>query len=408
MGQDGGMQVPRVPRSRGSVALLALLLLVGCGGSEAARGGAADDPGTTSSSSTTPTPSPSPSAEDALAEEVDATLASLDRRAQVAQLFVIGVRLDDLDAGDALVDAGVGGVFLAGRSQAPATDIAAVTERWQAEAAGPRPWVAVDQEGGAVQALQGEGFDRLPSAREQGALPADELAALAADLGASLASAGVTLDLAPVADVVPPGTEAGNAPIGAYGREYGGTPEAVTAAAGTIVEGLADAGVTATLKHFPGLGRVEGNTDDTAVVHDTVTTTEDPQLTVFSTLADSPAAPFVMASSAIYDRIDGSTQAMFSSVVLTDVLRGQLGFDGVVISDDVGNADAVSGVPVGERAVRFLGAGGTLVLTVEDDQFEPMVDAVLARAEDDAAFADVIDAAVRTALTAKARAGLLG
>jgi beta-glucosidase-like glycosyl hydrolase len=129
---------------------------------------------------------------------------------------------------------------------------------------------------------------------------------------------------------------------------------------------------------------------------------------VFSTLADSPAAPFVMASSAIYDRIDGSTQAMFSSVVLTDVLRGQLGFDGVVISDDVGNADAVSGVPVGERAVRFLGAGGTLVLTVEADQFEPMVDAVLARAEDDAAFAEVVDAAVRTALLAKARAGLLG
>jgi beta-N-acetylhexosaminidase len=266
----------------------------------------------------------------------------------------------------------------------------------------------VDQEGGAVQTLKGSGFGRLPSAREQGALPEDQLSALAEGLGASLAAAGVNLDLAPVVDVVPPGTEAQNAPIGAFGREYGGTPEAVTAAAGTIVDGLSDAGVTATLKHFPGLGRVSGNTDDTAVVHDTVTTVDDPQLTVFSTLADSPAAPFVMASSAIYDRIDGSEQAMFSAVVLTDVLRGQLGFDGVVISDDVGNADAVAGVAVGDRAVRFVGAGGTLVLTVEADQFEPMVDAVLARAEDDAAFAEVVDAAVRTALLAKARAGLLG
>ncbi len=143
-------------------------------------------------------------------------------------------------------------------------------------------------------------------------------------------------------------------------------------------------------------------------MHDTVTTADDAQLTVFSTLADTPAAPFVMASSAIYDRIDGSTQAMFSSVVLTDVLRDQLGFDGVVISDDVGNADAVSGVSVGDRAVRFLGAGGTLVLTVEPDQFEPMVDAVLARADDDPAFAEVVDAAVRTALLAKVRAGLIG
>jgi beta-N-acetylhexosaminidase len=268
--------------------------------------------------------------------------------------------------------------------------------------------MAVDQEGGAVQTLTGEGFDRLPSAREQGALPADELDALAEELGASLSAAGITLDLAPVVDVVPPGTEAGNAPIGAHGREYGGTPEAVTAAAGAILDGLAGAGVTATLKHFPGLGRVGGNTDDTPVVHDTVTTAADPQLTVFATLADSPTAPFVMASSAIYDRIDGSTQAMFSRVVLTGVLRDQLGFDGVVISDDVGNADAVSGVPVGERAVRFLAAGGTLVLTVEADQFEPMVDAVLARAEEDAGFAEVVDAAVRTALSAKARAGLLG
>jgi beta-glucosidase-like glycosyl hydrolase len=402
------MQVPG--RSSLLVAVLALvsLLLAGCGGgSEGAESSAADS-GTTESSTTAPTTSPSTSPEDALEAQVDDALAGLDRRAQIAQLFVIGVRLDDLDAGDALVDDGVGGVFLAGRSQAPVEDIAAVTERWQTAVPGPGVWVAVDQEGGAVQALKGSGFDRLPSARDQGALPADQLAALAEGLGTSLAAAGVNLDLAPVVDVVPPGTEAGNAPIGAYGREYGGTPEAVTAAAGTIVDGLSDAGVTATLKHFPGLGRVSGNTDDTAVVHDTVTTADDPQLTVFSTLADSPAAPFVMASSAIYDRIDGSEQAMFSHVVLTDVLRGQLGFDGVVISDDVGNADAVAGVAVGDRAVRFLGAGGTLVLTVEATQFEQMVDAVLARAEDDAAFAEVVDAAVRTALVAKARAGLLG
>ena len=79
-----------------------------------------------------------------------------------------------------------------------------------------------------------------------------------------------------------------------------------------------------------------------------------------------------------------------------------------MISDDVGNADAVAGVSVGDRAVRFIGAGGTLVLTVEPDQFEPMVDAVLARADGDPAFAEVVDAAVRLALLAKVRAGLIG
>ncbi|GAA3162451.1 glycoside hydrolase family 3 protein [Blastococcus jejuensis] len=398
------MAVPRVPVRRSALLPAAVLcvLLTACA---AGAGNRADG---TSASVTTTGPTSSQAAPPSTEEQrVDAALAGLDRREQVAQLFVIGVRLDDLGSGDALVDAGVGGLFLAGRSQTPAEDLRAVTEGWQSAAPGPALWVAVDQEGGAVQTLSGEGFERLPTAQEQGRLPAGELTALAADLGTSLDAAGINLDLAPVADVVPAGTEAGNAPIGAYGRQYGSTPEEVVAAAGTIVAGLADAGVTATLKHFPGLGRVTGNTDDTAVVHDGVTTADDPQLAVFTTLADSPAAPFVMASSAIYDRIDPSTQAMFSPVVLTDVLREQLGFDGVVISDDLGNAEAVSNVAVGDRAVRFLAAGGTLVLSLQPSDLEPMVEAVLARANADPEFAAVVDDAVRTALLAKARAGLL-
>ena len=402
------MQVPG--RSAVLVAVLALvsLLLAGCGGGSEGSGSSAADTGTTTSSSTTPTTSPSTSPEDPWRPRSTTRWRASTAAPRSPSCSSSGCASTTWTPATPSSTTAWAGCSWPAARRPPVEDIAAVTGRWQAAVPGPGVWVAVDQEGGAVQTLKGSGFDRLPSAREQGALPADQLSALAEGLGASLAAAGVNLDLAPVVDVVPPGTEAGNAPIGAYGREYGGTPEAVTAAAGTIVGGLSDAGVTATLKHFPGLGRVTGNTDDTAVVHDTVTTADDPQLTVFSTLADSPAAPFVMASSAIYDRIDGSEQAMFSPVVLTDVLRGQLGFDGVVISDDVGNADAVAGVAVGDRAVRFLGAGGTLVLTVEATQFEPMVDAVLARAEDDAAFAEVVDAAVRTALLAKARAGLLG
>ena len=137
------MQVPG--RSAVLVAVLALvsLLLAGCGGSDGSGGEAArtrahgllvvDD------TDAAPSPSPSTSPEDALEAQVDDALAGLDRRAQIAQLFVIGVRLDALDAGDALVDDGVGGVFLAGRSQAPVEDIAAVTGRWQAASPRPRP-----------------------------------------------------------------------------------------------------------------------------------------------------------------------------------------------------------------------------------------------------------------------------
>ena len=353
--------------------------------------------GTASSATATPTP-PDP---------VEDALAALDRRQQVAQLFVVGVPLADVGAGDALVQQGVGGVFLRGRSQAAAADLAAATSHWASTAPGPRPWVAADQEGGRVQALSGPGFAPLPPAVEQGSMPPDELAALADELGSSLSAAGVTLDLAPVVDVVPPGTESGNAPIGAFGRQYGGSPDEVVAAAGEIVRGMAAHGVTATLKHFPGLGNVRGNTDTTAHVVDDVLTADDPQVAAFGTLARSPARPFVMLSTAVYARIDAEAPAAFSPVVVTDLLRGRLGFDGVVMSDDLADARSVQDVEVGERAVRFLAAGGTLVLTVDAATLPRMIEAVLAREAADPAFAQQIDRAVRTALEAKVHAGLL-
>ena len=258
-----------------------------------------------------------------------------------------------------------------------------------------------------MQTLRGPGFADLPAAVRQGRMPTDELAALVDHMGASLAAAGITLNLAPVVDVVPEGTEDANAPIGAYGREYDTTPEAVRAAAGTVADALAEHGVTPTLKHFPSLGRVKENPDESANVADTVTTWDDPQVATFGELARSDADPFVMTSSATYLQIDPSAPAMFSRAVVTDLLRDELGFDGVVISDDVGAAQAVQDVPVGERAVRFLDAGGTLVLTVSPDTVPEMIDAVLARAESDPAFSARVDDAVRTALTAKAHAGLL-
>ncbi|UOY02212.1 glycoside hydrolase family 3 N-terminal domain-containing protein [Blastococcus sp. PRF04-17] len=355
--------------------------------------------------------SPSGSApSDASTEEelVATTLEALDERARVAQLFLVGVPLDDLDAGDALAEDGLGGLFMAGRSQAPTADLAEATDRWQSLAPGPALWIAADQEGGAVQTFKGPGFDRLPTAAEQGALPPAELAAMARTMGEQLAAAGVNLNLAPVVDVVPAGSEAGNEPIGAFGRQYGSTASAVRSAAGAVMAGLAEAGVTSTLKHFPGLGRVTGNTDTSAGVVDRVTTAGDEQVAAFGALAASPAHPFVMMSSATYQQIDPDHQAAFSRTVLTDLLRGQLGFDGVVLTDDVGNAAAVQDLDAGERAVRFLEAGGTMVLTVEPSIVAGMVDAVLARTATDPQFAEQVESAVATALTAKARAGLLG
>ncbi|MGY2067476.1 glycoside hydrolase family 3 N-terminal domain-containing protein [Blastococcus sp. SYSU DS0619] len=391
----------RLPRSRSFArAAVACALLTGCTA-------VAIDP----VSSTTELPAPVPSSPaDRPVPTVAAALDAMDRRAQVAQLFVAGVPLDDLAAGAPLVEQGVGGVFLAGRSSTAAGELAATTAGWQDAAPGPTDlWIAVDQEGGQVQTLRGDGFTLLPSAVEQGQLPADQLAALAEELGASLSSAGLNLDLAPVADVVPPGTEAGNEPIGFFQRQYGGTGPEVAVDAAAVADGLGAHGVTPTLKHFPGLGRVRQNTDTSDGVVDPVTAAGDEQVSAFAAaLAHTSADPFVMVSSATYPRIDPDSQAVFSRAVVTDLLRGELGFDGVVITDDVANAAAMRDIAPGERAVRFLAAGGTLVLSVDGTLVPEMVDAVLARADVDPAFAATVDAAVRTALTAKAEAGLLG
>ena len=398
------------------VVLLAVVIgLAGCGNDRGPRssgdGAAPTTTSTATSTSTSPSPDPAPAPAPGgdPEQQVSAALDGLDRRARIAQLFVVGVPADQPGRGADLAGQGVGGTFLAGRPPASAAELARLTAGWQERSTGPGLWIAVDQEGGSVQSLKGAGFDRLPPATEQGDLPADRLTALASTLGTQLAGAGVNLDLAPVVDVVPAGTESTNGPIGYYDRQYGATAAEVVPAATAIVDGLADAGVTATLKHFPGLGRVRGNTDDTPDVVDPDTAAGDESVSAFAgTLSATTADPMVMLSSATYPRIDPANRAVFSPVVVREVLRGALGFTGPVISDDLGSATAVADVPVGERAVRFLAAGGTLVLTIAPDTFPEMLDAVVARDGADPAFAAVVDAAVRTALLAKAEAGLLG
>ncbi len=224
-------------------------------------------------------------------------------------------------------------------------------------------------------------------------------------MGRQLRAAGVNVDLAPVMGTVPPNFGP-NPPIGDLEREYGHTPGVVSSHGVAVLKGLAAAGVVATAKHFPGLGRVHGNTDTASGVEDTVTTADDPYLGPFAA-AIKAGVPFMMMSTAIYTQIDPTHPAAFSKKIVTGILRDRLGFQGVVISDDLGRAKQVSGYPVGARAVRFIAAGGDLVLTVVPGQIATMERAVLAKVAHDPAFADQVNAAVLRVLQAKQAAGLL-
>ena len=353
-----------------------------------------------------PAPAAQPAPTDPAAACVGAVLGSLDTRGRAAQLVMAGVPADGLTAGGrAALAQGAGGVILtdAAGGEASSAQVAATVRDVQQAAEIPVT-VAVDQEGGRVQDLAGDGFSRIPSAAAQGR-DVEGLRADAQRWARQMADAGVTLDLAPVADVVDPALGEDNEPVGALDRGFGTDPERVGQAVAAFVEGMDDGGVATTLKHFPGLGRVRENTDF-ADAADDVTTVDDPGLASFRA-GIAAGAPVVMMSSAVYERIDPDDRALFSRTVVTDLLRGRLGFTGVVTTDDVGAAAALADVPVGERAVRFVQAGGDQVLTIRPGDVEPMVAAMAAEAADDPDFARRLEESARRILTLKSARGLL-
>jgi beta-N-acetylhexosaminidase len=302
----------------------------------------------------------------------------------------------------------VGNLILTGRTTAGANAVRAVTSRMDALTLGAATaGVPTDQEGGNVQVLQGPGFSRMPTALTQGTWSDSRLTANARSWGLQIRRSGVDVNLAPVMDTVPAGTAASNPPIGRFDREYGHTPSVVADKGAAFLRGMRSADIAMTAKHFPGLGHVTANTDTTADVKDTVTTRTSADLTPFKA-AITAGARMVMISSTIYTKIDASRPAAFSPAVITSLLRGSLGYSGVVISDDLGNAKQVQAWTPGTRAVDFLAAGGDIVLTVNPALIPGMVAAVTARANADAAFRSQVAAAVMRVLTAKAAEGLLG
>jgi beta-N-acetylhexosaminidase len=219
-------------------------------------------------------------------------------------------------------------------------------------------------------------------------------------------SAGVNFNFAPVLDVVPPGTDAQNQPIGVLRRGYGHDPETVSAHALAFIRGMQDAGIATSGKHFPGLGRVTGNTDFTAAVVDDVTTQNDAYLGPFRD-AMAAGVPFVMVALATYQKIDPANLAVFSPIVMRQMLRGSLGFTGVVVSDDLGATAAVANVSPADRAINFLSAGGDMIISKTVAPANAMARAISARASADPSFKVRVDDAALRVIRAKIAYGLV-
>jgi beta-N-acetylhexosaminidase len=168
---------------------------------------------------------------------------------------------------------------------------------------------------------------------------------------------------------------------------------------------MASAGVASVAKHFPGLGRVVGNTDFTSNVVDSVTTSNDPYLDSYRDAVNAGVL-YMMVAEATYTKIDPAHLAVFSPAIM-GLLRNGLGFKGVIVSDDLGDAAAVASIPAGQRALDFLEAGGDLITSQSFRPAEEMASTVVSTASSDSAFRATVDAAARRVLAAKQAQGLL-
>ena len=364
-------------------------------------------------SSATPSPtaaaSPAPSAT-VTATATDGPLAGWSLEEKVGQLMMVGVdaQAPKQSSNEAVDTHHVGNIFIAGRttagSQATQKVISSFTSKVGPGTTHATPMlVATDQEGGEVQVLAGSGFSDIPSALDQSTQPRDQLVASARTWGKELADVGVNMNLAPVADLVDIARPASNEPIGRWGREYGHDAATVSSQAGAFAEGMQASKVIPTYKHFPGLGRVKDNTDTSAgVVDSTTTRSADTAVSVIFGAAIAAGAPVIMVSSATYSLIDPSAPAVFSSTIVTDMLRREMGFSGVVITDDVSAAVQVQDVSAGDRAVRAIRAGCDIVLASADPTVAAdMVKALIATARSDPAFAARVDESATRVLNLK-------
>ena len=379
------------------------------GSSSSAKPKAPEPAASSAAPSPTAAASPAPSAT-ATATATDGALAGWSLEEKVGQLMMVGVdaQAPKQSSNEAVDTHHVGNIFIAGRttagSQATQKVISSFTSKVGPGTTHATPMlVATDQEGGEVQVLAGSGFSDIPSALDQSTQPRDQLEASARTWGKELADVGVNMNLAPVADLVDIARPASNEPIGRWGREYGHDAATVSSQAGAFAEGMQASKVIPTYKHFPGLGRVTANTDTSAgVVDSTTTRSADTAVSVIFGAAIAAGAPVIMVSSATYSLIDPSAPAVFSSTIVTDMLRREMGFSGVVITDDVSAAVQVQDVSAGDRAVRAIRAGCDIVLASADPTVAAdMVKALIATARSDPAFAARVDESATRVLNLK-------
>jgi beta-N-acetylhexosaminidase len=333
----------------------------------------------TAASSPAPTPAaPRPSPTSAPSPTAAPTAVPVPLRERIAGLLVVGFRGLTVRPDDPIVRAiatdKLGGVILFDHDEKVGTrnvkspdQVERLVADLRALAPDRELIVAIDQEGGLVTRLSPKyGFPAVKSEAAIGPFGEASVETWAEGIATTLAGAGINLNFAPVVDL---NINPTNPAVGALDRAFSADPAIVARDAAIEVRAHRDRGIRTALKHFPGLGSASTNTD--FGVADVTATWTDVELDPYRELLRAGLVDMVMAAHVVNGQIDPAAPASLSRATVTDLLRGSLGWDGVVVTDDLGAAAITEAFGFEDAIGLALNAGNDILLFANQHDYEP-------------------------------------
>ena len=295
-------------------------------------------------------------------QKVDKLVANMSDADKVGQLLMIGIHgttLND-DAKFMLNEYRVGGIILFDRNMESKDQVKTlITDINKAgKSAGLTPlFLGIDQEGGAVARMEDQ-LIKVPPAEELGKTSIEQAASLVKQSGAELKDLGFNINFAPVAD------------LGlTYGRSYSTNPDEVVRYASAVGKAYDEAGLWYSYKHFPGIGKTDVDLHaDTSIVPVSRETllSEDTKVFVDLIKQSKPNTYTIMVSHAMYPQIDPDHPASLSKTIITDWLRKDMGYNGVVVTDDMDMGALAKHYTFGDMAVQSILAGSDILLVCHE------------------------------------------
>ena len=295
-------------------------------------------------------------------QKVDKLVANMSDADKVGQLMMIGIQGKSLndDAKFMLNEYRVGGIILFDRNMESKDQVKTlITDINKAgKSAGLTPlFLGIDQEGGAVARMDDK-LIKVPPAEEVGKEPVEQAAALAKEVGTELKELGFNINFAPVAD------------LGlTYGRSYSTNPDEVVRYASAVGKSYDEAGLWYSYKHFPGIGKTDVDLHaDTSIVSVSKETllSEDTKVFVDLIKQSKPNTYTIMVSHAMYPQIDPDHPSSLSKAIITDWLRKDMGYNGVVVTDDMDMGALAKHYTFGDMAVQSILAGSDILLVCHE------------------------------------------